>query len=365
MRVNFKISLTVLTFAFFVILIISGGFFAVKNNWRSLQIGQSIGSAVYVVNDVNSTIAQEKPITSIELKASELVSTQTLDDIYLNSLSKYLPMIILAVCSAILVLTMTLWFVLRRIYTKQMVSIIHDLQFLEKFSEDKVEDKSVAKAFKQLKDKFDGNLDDYKRLSSYLTHEQKNAIAILRANLELEQNETGNLHILDRLTDSIDDILTLSNSTEEVMSEQVDVSLICAEVCDTYRKSYPQLTFSFDEIKSTLIIGKNRWIYRAVSNLVDNAIKYGNGKPIEVAVNNKKGSVIVEIKDHGKGIDPEVHATIFNHNYRINGLKQDGYGIGLSVVSHVCDLCQGFVYVESKKNQGSTFYLSFPQIIES
>ncbi|MBO0466953.1 histidine kinase [Enterococcus plantarum] len=365
MRVNFKISLTVLTFAFFVILIISAGFFAVKSNWSSLNIGQSIGSAIYIVNDENETIAQAQPTTTVALKASELVSTQALDDIYLNSLLKYLPMIILAVCSAILVLTMTLWFVLRRIYTKQMISIIHDLQFLEKFSEDKVEDKTVAKAFKQLKDKFDGNLADYKRLSSYLTHEQKNAIAILRANLELEHNETGNLHILDRLTDSIDDILTLSNSSEEAMSEKVDVSLICAEVCDTYRKSYPELTFSFDEIGSTLILGKNRWIYRAVSNLVDNAIKYGNEKPIEVAVNNRNGSVIVEITDHGKGIDPEVHTTIFNHNYRINGLKQDGYGIGLSVVSHVCDLCQGFVYVESKKNQGSTFYLSFPQIAES
>ncbi|MEI5991049.1 sensor histidine kinase [Enterococcus crotali] len=360
MRVNLKISLTVLSFAFFIILIISGGFFAIKSNWHSLNIGQSIGSAVYVVNE---TMAQ--PTATIELKASELVSTQALDDIYLNSLLKYLPMIILVVCSAILVLTMTLWVVLRRIYTKQMVSIIHDLQFLEKFSEEKVEDKSVAEAFKQLKDKVDGNLNDYKRLSSYLTHEQKNAIAILRANLELQQNDTGNLHILDRLTDSIDDILTLSNSTEETMSESVDVSMICAEVCDTYRKSYPMLTFSFDEIDSTLILGKNRWIYRAVSNLVDNAIKYGDNKPIEVSVNNRKGSIIVEIKDHGKGIDPAVHATIFNHNYRINGLKQDGYGIGLSVVSHVCDLCRGFVYVESEKDQGSTFYLSFPQISES
>lgn len=363
MRVNFKISLTVLAFAFFVMLILSGGFFAVKSNWSSLNIGQSIGSAVYVVNDATKPVAQ--PAETIELKASELVSTEALDNIYLNGLLKYLPMVILAVCSAILVLTMTLWFVLRRIYTKQMVSIIHDLQFLEKFSEEQVEDRSVAKAFKQLKEKFDGNLDDYKRLSSYLTHEQKNAIAILRANLELEQDENRNLHILDRLTDSIDDILTLSNSTEEAMSEQVDVSLICAEVCDAYRKSYPNLTFYFDEIESTLILGKNRWIYRAVSNLVDNAIKYGDGKPIEVSVNNRKGSIIVEIKDFGKGIDPKVHATIFNHNYRINGLKQDGYGIGLSVVSHVCDLCQGFVYVESKKNQGSTFYLSFPKIAES
>lgn len=365
MRVNLKISLTVLTFAFFVILIISGGFFAVKSNWSSLNIGQSIGSAVYVVNDANEIITQAQPTTTVELKSSELVSTKALDDIYLNSLLKYLPMIILIVSSALLVLTMTLWYVLRRIYTRQMVSIIHDLQFLEKFSEEKVEDKAVAKAFKQLKGKFDGHLSDYKRLSSYLTHEQKNAIAILRTNLELEQNESGNLYILDRLTDSIDDILTLSNSTEEVMSEQVDVSLICAEVCDTYRKSYPELTFTFDESSSTFILGKSRWIYRAVSNLVDNAIKYGDQKPIMVSVNSQKGSIIVEIKDHGKGIDPKVHTTIFDHNYRINGLKQDGYGIGLSVVSHVCDLCKGFVYVESKKNQGSTFYLSFPQIAES
>lgn len=363
MRVNLKISLTVLTFAFFVILIISGGFFAVKSNWSSLNIGQSIGSAIYVVNDTKEAISQ--PTATVELKASEMVSTKALDDIYLTSLLKYLPMIILIVCSAILVLTMTLWVVLRRIYTKQMVSIIHDLQFLEKFSEEKVEDKSVAKAFQQLKDKFDGNLNDYKRLSSYLTHEQKNAIAILRANLELKQNETGNLLILDRLTDSIDDILTLSNSTEEAMSEQVDVSLICAEVCDTYRKSYPNLLFSFDEIDATLILGKNRWIYRAVSNLVDNAIKYGDNKPVEVSVTNQKGSIIVEIKDHGKGMDSDVHTAIFNHNYRINGLKQDGYGIGLSVVSHVCDLCKGFVYVESEENKGSTFYLSFPQISES
>ncbi len=363
MRVNLKISLTVLTFAFFVILIISGGFFAIKSNWSSMNIGQSLGSAVYVINDSTEMTAQ--PATTLEVRADEMVSTKALDDIYLNSLLKYLPMIILVVCSALLVLTMTLWYVLRRIYTKQMVTIIHDLQFLEKFSEKEVEDQAVAKAFKQLKDKFDGHLNDYKRLSSYLTHEQKNAIAILRANLELEQNETANLHILDRLTDSIDDILTLSNSTDEAMSEQVDVSLICAEVCDTYRKSYPELSFSFDEVGSTFILGKNRWIYRAVSNLVDNAIKYGEQKPITVSVNNRKGSIIVEIKDQGKGIDPNVHATIFDHNYRINGLKQDGYGIGLSVVSHVCDLCQGFVYVESKKNLGSTFYLSFPQVAES
>jgi signal transduction histidine kinase len=360
MRVTFKVSLTVLAFVFFVIVIISGGFFALKSNWQSLNVGESIGSAMYIVGTNQN--ADVQAIETLEVAGEKMVSAKTLDDIYMTSFLKYLPLIILIVSSALLLLTITLWLVLRRIYTKQMIRIIDDLQFLEKFNEKKVEDKHVAQAFKQLKDKFDGNLDDYKRLSSYLTHEQKNAIAILRANLELEENESSNLHILDRLTDSIDDILTLSNNVEELPTEQVDVSLICAEVCDTYQKSYPDLSFTFDEVDTPFILGKNRWIYRAISNLVDNAIKYGEGKPIDVAVSCQKGSVVVKIKDRGKGIDPKRQTTVFNHRYRINALKLDGYGIGLSVVSHVCDLCQGFVYVDSKANEGSTFYLSFPQI---
>ena len=74
----------------------------------------------------------------------------------------------------------------------------------------------------------------------------------------------------------------------------------------------------------------------------------------------KHKSVIIIVKDHGIGISEEKQNQIFNHNYRINELNKDGYGIGLSLVSHVCDLCQGFVTVESKMQEGTTFYLSFP-----
>ncbi len=107
--------------------------------------------------------------------------------------------------------------------------------------------------------------------------------------------------------------------------------------------------FAFTEDQPTLIHGRDRWIYRAVFNLVDNAIKYGEGKLVTVTISNQKGSVIVEVKDHGIGIPQKKQASIFSHQYRVHGLKQDGYGIGLSVVSHVCDLCRGFVYLESEE----------------
>ena len=176
--------------------------------------------------------------------------------------------------------------------------------------------------------------------------------------LELDQ-QTQYLSQLDNVTDCINDILTLGERNDEVTTV-IDVTLICAEVYDHYSKSYPLLRFSFDEDAQTEIFGKERWIQRAISNLIDNAIKYGNGKPIELSVKNERGSVIIIVEDHGVGIPASEEEQIFDMNYRIRELKSDGYGIGLSLVNHVCVLCQGFAYFESEVGEGTKFYLSFP-----
>ena len=141
----------------------------------------------------------------------------------------------------------------------------------------------------------------------------------------------------------------------------VDVALVCAEVCDSYCKLSRQITFHFDENENTEIIAKERWIYRSIANLLSNAVKYGQNKPIEVSVKSKNNSVIIIVKDHGIGMSEDAQEKIFNNRYRVNELNKDGYGIGLSLVSHVCDLCGGFATVDSELGKGSTFYISFPQ----
>jgi len=221
-------------------------------------------------------------------------------------------------------------------------------------------DQTFSAVYQKLKQQFFDRITDYKRLHSYLSHEQKNNIAILRTELELSEN-VELLKTIDRISDSIDDILTLSESDEDTMKVEVDITLVCAEVCDAYMNLSDKISFSFDEADH-VIFAKDRWIYRAVSNLVDNAVKYGNGKSIEVSVVSKNHSIIVSVKDYGVGIDASAQEVIFDHRFRINELQKDGYGIGLSLVSHVCDLCGGFVFVESEENEGSTFYLSFPEI---
>lgn len=367
MRLNFKMTLTMLLFSLLVTGVILVSFFFLRNNVEGVSIASALGEEAYFMGEgeENTVFQAETKLEVFEAEAGEPLNISMVKKAYQDELFKYLPSMVLVICSAVLLLTFLLWVVLRKIYSNQILAITHDLNFIDQLPKNTMKDEALSEAFNKLKDKFDGHLEDYRRLNSYLTHEQKNAIAILRANLEIERQQEanqGNLALLDRLTDSIDDILTLSNNTDDLGDEVVDVSLVCAEVCDAYKKNYPNLLFEFNEEETTMIQGRDRWIYRAVSNLVDNAIKYGNDKLVTVSISNKNGSVVVQVKDRGIGISQEKQPAIFSHRYRVHGLKQDGYGIGLSVVSHVCDLCRGFVYLESEEKLGSTFYLSFPSV---
>lgn len=255
-----------------------------------------------------------------------------------------------------LIATFILWFYLHALHKKAMKEIIMDLNSLDDLLT--IPDSDLKKVYQRLQERFENHINDYKRLNAYLSHEQKNAIATLRTRLEVD-HQTQYLASLDHVTDCINDVLTLGEHYDEE-TNVIDAALICAEAFDYYKANYAQLSFKLAEDDPTEILGKERWIQRAIHNLIDNAIKYGEGKPIEVSVKNERDSVIIMVEDHGIGIPDSKKEQIFDLNYRIRELKSDGYGIGLSLVNHVCDLCHGYAYVESEAGKGTRFYLSFP-----
>lgn len=288
----------------------------------------------------------------------KVADSKQLGQAYYNRMLWALVPLAIFFCLFLLVASVAFWFLLKRIQTKSTRQIAGELRTIA--DEDTLwSSEDLEPAYASLRKRLDGHFEDYSRLNAYLSHEQKNIIARMRARMELEENDAY-LTELDALTAGIDDILTLSDSGADAAGP-VDVTAVCATVCDAYRKVTNTLSFDFDDGDETIVTGKERWITRAVSNLVDNAIKYGQGKPVEVRVSCKHGSVVVTVKDQGAGIPEEEQKKIFGHRYRVNALNRDGYGIGLSLVSHVCDLCGGFVTVESAPGEGATFYLSFPQ----
>ena len=201
---------------------------------------------------------------------------------------------------------------------------------------------------------------DFENLSSFISHEQKNSLALLRAMIQNECSGAGDRATaqLDRMVKSLDDILTLSANESKL--EKVDLSLICGMAADEYKRVYRDISFDFDEDAVLYIAGHELMVYRAVSNLIDNAIKYGADKPIAVYVGTQDGCPYVSVEDQGIGISMQQQEKIFESRYRIGSRKKDGYGIGLSLVRHVAELCGGFVWVDSTENCGSKFKLVFP-----
>ena len=218
----------------------------------------------------------------------------------------------------------------------------------------------IESAFSEVKTEISCLYADFENLSSFISHEQKNSLALLRAVIQNEcpavaERTTAQL---DRMVKSLDDILTLS--VNESVIEKVDLPLICGMAVDEYKKVYPDISFDFDEEADLYIAGQELPVYRAVSNLIDNAVKYGQGKPVEVYVGTQRDCPYVSVEDFGIGINIEQQEKIFESRYRIGSRKKDGYGIGLSLVRHVAELCGGFVWVDSRENCGSKFKLVFP-----
>lgn len=202
-------------------------------------------------------------------------------------------------------------------------------------------------------------LTESKNLSSYISHEQKNSLAVLRAKLQLGDIQDA-IPLVDKMTDSIDDILAMTATENMEHNDIVDLELVCAEAVDIYRKMYPDIQLEIDEDHIPIVKGREIWLARAVCNLIENAIKYGNNSSITVSTYKKNGSAILCVADGGMGIHPDQLDKIFDLTFRADKRKKDGYGIGLSLVSNIAQLCGGLVWAESDQGKGSKFFMVFP-----
>lgn len=172
-------------------------------------------------------------------------------------------------------------------------------------------------------------------------------------------------HHTDRMNQIISDLLQLSQieSREiELKIEPFSVKELVEEVVYTLRRSADEKSQSLEVShfsKDQRVVGDKYRINQALTNLVDNAIKYTPEKgTIKIESRDKGEFVELAVVDDGIGIPQNNLPRIFERFYTVDkGRSRElgGTGLGLSIVKHIIEAHGGKVYVESKLGKGSKF----------
>ncbi|HEY8526995.1 MAG TPA: ATP-binding protein [Acidimicrobiales bacterium] len=212
-----------------------------------------------------------------------------------------------------------------------------------------------------------------------ISHELKTpvgALALLAETLLDEDDVTVTRRLAARLASeafrvgrTIDDLLELSRleGASGLPNDPVPVPAVLAEAVDRVRPAAEQrrITIAVDEPTEPLeVTGERRQLVSAVTNLVDNAVKYSEeGSRVEVRARTDGTWVDVDVRDYGIGIPRRDLERIFERFYRVDRARSretGGTGLGLAIVRHVASNHRGEVRVASREGAGSTFTLRLP-----
>jgi len=171
----------------------------------------------------------------------------------------------------------------------------------------------------------------------------------------------------NRMAKTIDDLLELSRIELDVSAvlEPVSIFSVIAESID--RMAYFAAQAGIGIVSQLpeadcVVKGDRLQLVSAVSNLVDNAVKYSEkGDKVTVRVSPGDATIDISVSDEGIGIPQSDIDRIFERFYRVDRARSrgtGGTGLGLSIVRHVMNNHGGSVNVTSQEGEGSTFVLT-------
>lgn len=172
---------------------------------------------------------------------------------------------------------------------------------------------------------------------------------------------------LNKVIDNILDFSKIEAGRKTYNFADADIAEVIESVLSSYR--YQIVNSGFDvqtNIQPDLppVLIDREAMAQAISNLVDNAIKYsGEVKQLSIKTETLGSDLAIEIADHGIGIPRAEQAKVFEKFYRVgNGLVHDvkGSGLGLSLVKHIIEAHKGSISVAGDVGKGSRFTILLP-----
>ena len=249
-----------------------------------------------------------------------------------------------------------------------------------------VEFNNLAKSLNKMASELDKLEGIRKEFVSNVSHELKTPITSIKGYIEIledmikDKSQRKYLKIMntnsDRLNNIIDDLLILSRIENVDNTKGLKFKLApLSNVIDSVVSECAALIDSkeieiFVNCSNDILINQNSMMmHQALSNLLNNSIKYSQDKSkIYFIVEDTDSYTSIEVKDEGIGINPKHFERLFERFYRVDESRSrdiGGTGLGLAIVKHIILLHNGTIDVQSKEGYGTSFIIKIQKLTQT
>src|SRR3954471_17247663 len=228
--------------------------------------------------------------------------------------------------------------------------------------------------------RLESSFDQLRRFTADASHELRTPLAVIRGIGEAGLVETRTpaeykeaigsmLEEIDRLTTLVDTLLRLSHGdagSVRVLREPVDLGQLAREVASSLAvlAEERRQRITIEETKGVSVSADRLVLREAITNVVDNAIKYSpSGTSIAIAIRDDGDRGVIEVADQGPGVAAEHRERIFDRFFRVDSARSrdaGGSGLGLAIAKWAVEINGGSIRVDAGASGGSVFRISLP-----
>jgi signal transduction histidine kinase len=201
----------------------------------------------------------------------------------------------------------------------------------------------------------------------FLIHAFTGSAAVSREHVDRSLNRVlRNTERLRQLTDELVDVTRIEQGRVELQASEVELGKLVRETVGHFELELAAAGCSLSIDCTDPVVGM--WdasrLAQVITNLLSNAIKFGRGRPIEIAIRATNGAAMLDVRDHGIGIDPARLPYVFDRFERaVSPRHYGGLGLGLYIARLIVQAHGGTIRVVSTPDEGSKFTVEIPLFV--
>ena len=227
--------------------------------------------------------------------------------------------------------------------------------------------RSVIRAINTMQKRLKDHLSEREHLAAALAHDLRTPLTRMKIRCELSKSATVQLVRQDirEIEHIVNSVLEFSRAeTANGPRDKVDLSSLVQDICD----NYPEVTYQglpADRARAAVVRANSTFLNRAVTNLVENAVRHAGAARVSIAPSD--GWVTISVEDDGKGIPPQELENVVKPFYRVESSRNKdtgGTGLGLAITDSVARSHGGRLELVNRPEGGLRASIVLPQLNE-